>query len=359
MPSIKYVDLYHKVMQPINENSAEATMVPNNIIFEKRCFTIYIINYNIRAYAKCLLTKILMFQVTYLVTMCNNQQHIQNTISSLIRQEGRFSSEYIFVDDGSTDSTLQTTAQGCASIPHTTVISLKSGGPNAAIIKGLKVTHGKFIFFVDGGDVLEPGFTAKAIDLYNTHKEKVGVFFGLKGKYDPDSLANTKARKSNGDVLLIESTLEEILNSSIPGVDSIGCTGSMVARWALNNAGWLDNRMFLQNPALSLRLSICSNFIHIQDTVCYAPKGVSSNYDKLFINHQTLLAIYYFLKDNPQFVEKYADLLYRVMCMISWKMSKGPMTFIDYLKSKMNSAEFDQGDIIKMYKDQLMKLALV
>ena len=109
-----------------------------------------------------------VFDVTIIVPVFNREKIIKNTIKGINQQTiNKNRMEVIFVDDKSTDKTVQSIHEaidediaykilerqvnsGCASVPRN---------------NGLTIASGKYVFFIDSDDTIEPDLLERALDL--------------------------------------------------------------------------------------------------------------------------------------------------------------------------------------------------
>ena len=103
-------------------------------------------------------------KVSVIVPVYNNSQYIGNTIDSIINQD--FDSfEIIVIDDGSTDDSLRIVNEklAAADVPSK-VIHQENQGVSAARNKGIEVSSGEYLVFVDGDDYVMANHLS---ELYN------------------------------------------------------------------------------------------------------------------------------------------------------------------------------------------------
>lgn len=93
--------------------------------------------------------------ISVIVIGYNIEQFVENCLSSLTKQTYN-NYEVLFVDDGSTDSTLDVAKKIAEKYPIVKVISKKNGGIVSARIEGVKAAKGQYISFVDGDDWVNP-----------------------------------------------------------------------------------------------------------------------------------------------------------------------------------------------------------
>lgn len=93
-------------------------------------------------------------EISVIVPIYNAQQYLTDTINSLINQTIK-SIEIILVNDGSTDNSKTICEEYAKKDDRIIVINKENGGLADARNAGLKVAKGKYIMFLDAGDLFE------------------------------------------------------------------------------------------------------------------------------------------------------------------------------------------------------------
>ena len=101
--------------------------------------------------------------LSVIVPVYNLEAFLPETLDSLlgIRPDGGF--EIIAVDDGSKDGSLEVLREYAAKDPRVRVIAAKNGGVSRARNLGIDAARGSWLAFVDGDDLVDPGFWGDAI----------------------------------------------------------------------------------------------------------------------------------------------------------------------------------------------------
>lgn len=116
------------------------------------------------------------------VTVClNSARSIERTIES-VRNQDHPAVEYIVVDGGSTDGTLEILEHHRDRVD--TLVSEKDRGISDAFNKGIRLSTGSFVQFLNADDALGPGQLSSALGLLERHPE-AGFAFGDVVKVDP------------------------------------------------------------------------------------------------------------------------------------------------------------------------------
>lgn len=115
-----------------------------------------------------------MYPLLSVITICKNEPFIEETCKSIVNQSYQ-NFEWIVVDGASTDSTLEKLSRYQKRID--TFISERDGGVYFAMNKGITQAHGKYLLFMNGGDLFYNEEIVKMITPYLT-KERAEVFYG-------------------------------------------------------------------------------------------------------------------------------------------------------------------------------------
>lgn len=100
-----------------------------------------------------------MTQVSYIVAVDTQRPHLEAMLAGLRGQDGDFSREFVFVDDGSEDGSFEFLIEKTRCWPRTLLIQQRRQGPAAAALTGAKAATGDRWLFLDGDVVLAPGAT--------------------------------------------------------------------------------------------------------------------------------------------------------------------------------------------------------
>ncbi|HIR74654.1 TPA: glycosyltransferase family 2 protein [Candidatus Ventrenecus avicola] len=109
--------------------------------------------------------------ISIIIPLYNCEKTVERCLNSIIHQTYQ-SYEIICINDGSVDKTEQVCKKFCAKHhleEKMQTISMENSGVSAARNKGIKVSNGKYIAFIDGDDTIEPEFLEV---LYNNIKQK-------------------------------------------------------------------------------------------------------------------------------------------------------------------------------------------
>ncbi len=108
------------------------------------------------------------------ITVCKNEPFIEETCLSVINQSSQ-NFEWIIVDGASTDDTLEKLAKYKQRAD--VFISEPDDGVYFAMNKGIRCAHGKYVLFMNGGDLFYNTEVVKLVLPY-LNKGKADVFYG-------------------------------------------------------------------------------------------------------------------------------------------------------------------------------------
>ncbi len=341
----------------------------------------------------------MMLTITYLITVFNKEKYIAKVIESLKAITEDFRKEFIFIDDGSTDKSIELIKRHTATLKNTIIVSQENQGPAIALNRGISLARGDYVFFVDGDDIITSEATSlllKACNDFNTQ-----VAFGARGKYDAitgEKFSNVIARRSldrrsnpirfliaitqrslniiknnilldchvanaprNDAANLIQDPIATLLAGKIPRIRAIGSSGSLVKMELLKKVGGSDEEVFVQDFSLALKCALHSNFVHVNHPTSFEPisydhNNLSSN--KAFESYNSLKALTNFIKSNPQIAEQYKLELYRLLWSIMWKLNKYNFkTLYHYILSKGTNHDLSVSELLALYQENIKKLS--
>lgn len=100
----------------------------------------------------------LCIAVSVIIAAYNADKYLAETLESVVRQSivETEKMEVFLINDGSTDSTREIAERYAERYPYIKVINRENAGPSAARNVGLKMAAGKYLFFLDADDLLDP-----------------------------------------------------------------------------------------------------------------------------------------------------------------------------------------------------------
>jgi glycosyltransferase involved in cell wall biosynthesis len=291
-----------------------------------------------------------MLRCTYIILIKDNQENIPRLIDSLKKTNGNFRKEFIIIDDGSQDNSLNVIKQITNDLPRTTIITQKTLGPSISINKALSLATGDYIQFVEGDEITHSASTESLIEA--CQKLEVDVAFGE--VHDNKKNINDLEVASSKNYMLIQEPLIRVLSNDFPEIRNIGKSGSLIAHELLEKIDKVDNGIYTHNVSLSLSSSVHSSFAFVENVVAIKTNEIKYK-DSKFESYNTIKSIYNFAKSHPEICENLIPLLLKSLGKEMMGKSLKVNYFLKFLLSKyFKSVSLDQ--VLKFYRVELDKL---
>jgi glycosyltransferase involved in cell wall biosynthesis len=257
--------------------------------------------------------------VSFVLTVYNKHRFLPEVLASVAAQEGSFEREVIVVDDGSIDGSHELIEVVGPQLPGFRLITQSNRGPSVATNRGLAAASMPLVKLLDGDDLLAPYATRHLIDCMD--RLDVEVMIGGGQAYRPGE-APVWLGPSATPPRLLPDPLGTLLRA-------IWFTPSnlLVRRAALQTSGGCDERVFVQDYTLALRLARLCRF-GISDTpIVAAPDPVEVTADRVSANkaqilHDLNLALLLFVEDSPELPTRCRRLAWRRIAGRSWKWAR-------------------------------------
>ncbi len=122
-----------------------------------------------------------MLKISIVTPCLNSEKYIADTIQSVITQRGDFTAEYLIVDGGSTDSTLEIIRMFKRLLEDfgkllgrnvsLTCVSEKDHGMYDALAKGLKSATGDIVAYINSDDYYQPNTFSAVAEIFDRYPE--------------------------------------------------------------------------------------------------------------------------------------------------------------------------------------------
>lgn len=235
--------------------------------------------------------------VSFIVPVYNKAPWLPRVLDQIAAQRGNFEREYIFVDDGSTDGSVQILRERTAEWPGVTIIEQANHGPAHATNRGIERAKMPFIKFCDADDLLADDATVTLLRALLEHPDAV-LAFGEAEIYDDGWKIDLTTDLRYATATTIHSPVAFALrnNPYIPA--QVLMRSELVCA-----SGGCDERLpYAQDYTLSLRMARRGPFLRVDVPVAFIARNVpgrlseDSNREKRDSN----LACALFLRENPQ-----------------------------------------------------------
>lgn len=296
---------------------------------------------------------ITMIDISHIIPVYTKRDYLPDTIHSLLHQDTSLSREFIFVDDCSKDDSVDVIKQCTQGLSNVHIITNKDNkGPSVRLNQGVLAAQGTYLHFLDHDDIvpkngiafLHKTLTANNGDfIYGTWKKT-----GLPAKelldwtiLDPFTVA------------ISDNPIETVLNGRFKRM----CT--LTTRKLFLTAGGCDERIFIQDESLPLRLAFAAKKMIVTDAVVnLVPIELGNlSQNKTQLNHDRFLAYYYALADHTETPEQTRKLLYRRAVSAAWKWQRDSSAlsflsplFLRYLYTQQFNDTPNQNVLDQLYR---------
>lgn len=287
-------------------------------------------------------TETVTYDISIITTIYNKEAALPTTVASILAQHHpMLKIEYIFVDDCSTDQSVAVLKQLTASYDHVRIITNDlNQGPSVRVNQGIQAATGQYIQLVDGDDIVPQGTSCWMYEQLQSHQ--ADLFYGK----------HQKRLESRQDLLAEHINKQDIIRISDNPLDQVLkggyiCMTFMASRELLMRTGGADERVFVQDESLPIRMSLeAKRLLTYEGIVSIHPFGdqavehISSHQFQTKLDR--FLSYYYFLHDHKnRLSQKQKDKVYAKCISTAWKtFSQRSWNFIvhplfwQYLHSK-------------------------
>ncbi|MFZ2007202.1 MAG: glycosyltransferase family 2 protein, partial [Stellaceae bacterium] len=258
-----------------------------------------------------------MPRVSYVCTVYNKEVALPFVLAGLAAQEGDFEREFIFVDDESKDDSVGVVRRLTSGWDNLTIVEQKNAGPSAAMNVGFRLAKGDWIKPLDSDDVLLPWATQRLMGAC----AETGFDVALAPRCRDYGFAEDPAvflAERRPDPRPIESC-PDMLRRSLQYTQ--GNPTSWLARAErVRRAGGCDERVFVQDYSIVLRMAAYGGFARLEEPLFLAPREMP---DRMSANqaqvlHDLNLTLVHFLGEQPGVPRRLARLGFARAAARAW-----------------------------------------
>jgi glycosyltransferase involved in cell wall biosynthesis len=258
-----------------------------------------------------------MFDISYVITVYNKAKYMTPMLNALARQTGDFSREYIFVDDGSRDNSVEMIRDYTKDWDNVRIIEQANTGPSGATNTGGFAATGEFIKIVDADDVLTNYASIRMLEMMREHQlDHLSASWVLSDDVEADAL---NATDDSGSVLIIADPLKEFILRGMAG-----STSTMVRTSMFKEMGGADAEVFVQDVSIPLRVSRTGRMGTTNLLAVLGPREVDG---RMMGAHATMVYtmsanMYHFLRDHSDIPADLQRLAFKRCAGRAWKWAK-------------------------------------
>jgi glycosyltransferase involved in cell wall biosynthesis len=282
-------------------------------------------------------------EVSFVITVFNKEKYLPATIYSLLRQTENLNCDYIFVDDASSDASIQTIEETFSNGQNFTILKNQTNrGPAFCLNQGCAVASGQYLFLMDADDILAKN--SLKIMLNAIEKEKADFVFGnYKVTYNE--------QKELLDVHLDDNIDYEVSNFPLESVLKGGYVrmAYLTTKELYVKSGGSNQKIFIQDESLPLRLAYhAKKMIKLKIPAVYAGRNDDSlSKNKTQQIHDRFYSYYFSLLEFDQLSASQKSKIFRQAISSVWKAKRisggfgNYLFFFVYLKSRVFSQNPD------------------
>lgn len=254
--------------------------------------------------------------VSFVVPVYNKADWLPAVLERIAAQRGDFTRQFVFVDDGSTDGSLDIVRQATAEWHNVVIESQPNAGSAAATNRGIALADQPFIKFVDADDLLHADATRVLLEVLIEDIDAC-LAFGRSAIFDDIDTLNLEGGLEPRTPRRLEKPLRQAIFRSL-----FNPTQFLARTEALRAVGGCDERVvFSQEYALTMRLARHWDFLELDATIAFLPKEVGT---RLSTNEGRQLqrvtrAVELFLSDYPDTPWRLRQQVARRMAYRAWK----------------------------------------
>ena len=281
-----------------------------------------------------------MSSVSFIVPVYNKSIYLKYVVDSLKKQSGDFDREFIFIDDGSTDSSYLTLKNLSKNLKNSKIIRQKNKGSANATNIGIQKAKMKYLKFLDADDLILSESTSSLLRILEKDSNLV-LAFGLQRKVNCLKNVQLFEKFDYDDYSIIKAPIKNAMRNSMFNPSQFLVRTNLCKR-----VGGCDERIkFSQEYSLTLKLSMLGNFARLNYPIAILPFNAPGQISEKKNNqiYRVSKALELFIDDNPQLDLKLKLYAQRRLTARSWRFAKRfksanffSIWFVLYLKGFFN-----------------------
>lgn len=258
-------------------------------------------------------------EISFVIPVYNKADILPYTLSALAGQRLPVPAEYIFVDDDSRDGSADFLQARADALPGIIVIrNSDNAGPSRRLNQGAAQARGRYLCLIDADELIAPDAVATMLRLMREHQADM-----VHGKVQH---AMQAAAELHPPAIGAAPAIEI---SDHPLITILDGRGFVRMAWLVETAlfraaGGCDERLFIQDESLPLRLALkARRLIDLRASVMWAPRVASHlSTDKRQQHHDRFFAYYNLLRDNDGLASQDRRKIAATCASIAWKATR-------------------------------------
>lgn len=234
--------------------------------------------------------------VSFIVTVYNKRDFLPRVLQAIAAQTGDFLREYVFVDDGSTDDSLEYLRSATAGWEHCKIIAQRNRGASAAMNVAVGEATQDYLKLVDADDILVPDATRWLLDALRSADAVLA--YGDGGFYDPARPIQWPSAPSLPEYESIGAPVRLTIRGS-----TLNPSTMLMARSDYLRIGGADETVCCQDYSLALPLARLGRFVRVRATVMLSPTAAPGR-----LSENQARELHDVTRALGNFVQRHADL---------------------------------------------------
>lgn len=255
-------------------------------------------------------------EISFVIPVYNKADILPHLIRALAEQQPQPDAEYIFVDDASSDGSAGILEGATAALPAVTILrNPVNAGPSIRLNQGAAQARGRLLCLIDADELPAPDAVALMQQSMQRHGADMVHGKVMRSEQRVEQLVRP-ALGAMPECEISDRPLQMILNGR----------GFVRMAWLVETAlfraaGGCDERLFIQDESLPLRLAVrARRMVDFRAPVTYAPRTMSHlSTDKRQQHHDRFFAYYNLLGDIPALAAEDRRRIAAICASIAWK----------------------------------------
>jgi glycosyltransferase involved in cell wall biosynthesis len=260
-----------------------------------------------------------MSSVSFVIPVFNKSLYLDSVINSVKNQKGNFKKEYIFINDGSTDNSLNILKDKTKNLRNCKILTQKNMGSAGATNAGIKLARMKYIKFLDADDIIIQDATISLMKILESNPNAV-LAYGLQRKVTNIKLVKLKENFDHKNYEIVKNHLKKAMRNSM-----FNPTQFLARSKECKIVNGCDERIVhSQEYSLTLRLARLGSFFKLNYPIAVLPFEAPGQISEKKNNQifRVSKALEFFLKENKDLSIFYKLYGQRRLTARSWRFAR-------------------------------------
>ena len=234
--------------------------------------------------------------VSFIITIYNKRPFLPAVLAAVRDQRGDFAREYVIVDDGSTDGSLELARELTADWDNCRIVAQQNRGSSAAMNAAVGAATLPYLKLVDADDVLAPNATRWLLDAMTESGAVLAI--GGDAPYELGQAIEWPADDAPPAWRRIAAPLREMLRTNA----LMHPTMMLLRHDDYLGVGGADEAVCCQDYSLALPLAKRGDFVQVPAVVCRIPVAAPGRLmdNQARILHDITMALGHFVERHPE-----------------------------------------------------------